>query len=358
MKRSALVSIFLLVVLILPAQAQWPRRAVYGFKKMPQVRVTLATQRALNQALRQQFSPSSPYLLTKSTFTLKMSNKGSTLAQHWENFPASAFVFEEKYNGKTYLWGVTASHYFLEQPILAIPQTGEESPVQFIAQGHYRMNDVTLFLIPPALQHKLKPFKLAARSPKKGDKLFSAGYFDDDFHVETNRVVKDILPSCFLTSLTVQDKLAREGACGGPVLNQRGELVGMHAGSSSRRQVGFVVPVEHIYEILQAYHNDGQAPRPLYFNGHEIGTININESIESIEVWKGNKLQETFLSYRKRAEIDYNHLEKLVDVTQADKIVFTLERLPFSALDTDQKIHRFEITYNLRNFHISKRQIQ
>ena len=118
-----------------------------------------------------------------------------------------------------------------------------------------------------------------------------------------------------------------------------------------------MVPVEHIYELLQAYQNNGQALRPLYFNNHKIGDININEHLRSIEVWKENKKIQDFFSYPHRAYIDYNHLENLVDASQADKLIFNIERNPFSMLEKDQKTHQFEITYNLRNFHISKRKI-
>ncbi len=344
----------LLISMISPLQAQKAKGLFRGLKQKPRT-ITLATQRTLNQALHNKFSPPS---LAKSTFTLKVSKKGQSPFRYGEESDASAFVFEEKYQGQTYLWGATASHYFFQNPTLKNPQTGEEIPVQFVAQGHYNMNDVSLFLIPLQLKDQFTPLSLAPHAPQKGEKLLSASYFDDEFHVEKNRVVTDILPTRILTLLTVEKNLSREGACGGPILNKQGTIVGMHVGSSAKRQAGFIVPVEHIYEVLQAYHNNGKALRPFYFNGRQIGNININEYIPHIDVWQGNKKIQEVETYPNRSYLDYNHLETFVDASHADKIVFVVERIPFSMLEADQHVRRFEITYNLRNFHISRREIK
>ena len=351
MEKLFLFLIFLFATFC-PGHAQWQKRTLHGLKKVSTQTLasrTLATQRAINQALRNKTN-----ILLKSTFPLKLSEDGASTFSSWEYPHASAFVFEEKYNGKTYLWGVTATHYYLEEPSLEDPQTGKEIPIQLLAQGHRGRNDVSLFAIPSSLQKQFTPLKLAAHSPKEGEKLFSAGYFEDGFHVEKNRIVKAILPNCILTSLVVKDRQAREGACGGPVLNKKGEIVGMHVGSS-QKQIGFVVPVEHIYELLQAYHNNGKSLRPLYFNGRQIGNLNINEHLHSIEVWKGNKKIQDFFSYPYRAHIEYDHLENLVDASSADRLVFIIERTPFSMLEKDQHTYQFKITYDLHTFYVSER---
>ena len=352
MKRSflSLLSIFLFIS-VCPAHAQRQKIPLKKFKNLyanASTPRTLAAQRALNRMLKDK-----THLLFQSTFTLKLSNENASTFSSWELPHASAFVFEENYNGKKYLWGATASHYFLGEP--SLEQTGKAPiPVQMVAQGHHGRNDVSIFPIPAALQNKFIPLKLAAHSPKEGETLHSAGYFDDGFHVEEKRMVKSVLPSRIVTSLQVKDTRAREGACGGPVLNEKEEIVGIHVGSS-QKQIGFVVPVEHIHELLQAYHNNGKALHPLYFNGRQIGNININEHLRSIEVWKGNKKIQDFFSLPRRGRVDYNHLENLVDASQADKIVFTIERTPFSMLEKDQHTYQFEITYNLHTFHVSER---
>jgi len=354
---NKLVFLFFIALLFVayPAQAQWQRVALRGLKK-PSVKMittrTLAMQRAINQTARK---TSLPNQLSQSTLILKLPQDKPCPFYDCCDINASAFIFEENYKGKTYLWGATASHYFLQKPLLENTQTGEEFPVQIVAKGHHGRNDISLFPIPAPLQNQFKPLKLANHSPKKGEALHSAGYFDDGFQVEKDRTVTDILPTRILTSLVVEDKLAREGACGGPVLNKKEEIVGMHVGSSNK-QIGFVVPVEYIYEILQAYHNHGKALRPFYFNGRKLGNINVNEYIHAIEVWQGEKQLHNFIAYPRRAYIDYEHLEKLVDYQNADKIVFVIERVPFSVTEEDQHLHQFKITYNLRTLQVSERE--
>lgn len=347
----ALFLLFTCAIFALPTYAQWRRGVAYGITSGSSR--TLATQRAINQALRKNLLPTNALL--KSTLLLKLSDDPSS-HYIWGNMNASAFVFEENYNGKRYLWGATAAHYFLQKPSLENSQLGLV-PIKIVAQGHYGYNDVALFPIPDNMQKYIQPLKLAEHSAKKGEELISAGYFDDGFQIEKNRVVIKRLPTRILTSLVVEDKLAREGACGGPVINAQGEVVGMHVGSSDRLQAGFVVPVEHFYELLQAYHQQGKSLHSLYFNGKNLGPININEFVQYIEVWQGNKLLDRFDSYPKRALIDYNHLEKWVDVSQADKIVLIIEKVPFSTVQRDQSTHQFEITYDLKTGLVSKQEI-
>lgn len=293
--------------------------------------------------------------LKRSIGTIALPARDFSFVHDWKDPKATAFVIEETYKGKKYLWGVTASHYFFEDPTFTGFSSAQEAPIKFVAQGHPALNDVSLFQIPANMQEQFIPLPLAQHSAQSGETLYSAGYFDNDFHLEKNRTVTGKMPHKLITSLKVEDKLAREGACGSPVLNKQGEVVGMHVGSSEARQLGFVVPVEHIHELLQAFHNQGRASHPIYFNGRQLGEINVNETIKSISVWNGKKILDLYLSYYKDRVVDLEHLETLVNTSGADSVVVTIEKIPFSVLDADQKTHEYEITYNLKNFHVSSR---
>ncbi len=357
--RILLILVFF-ICSIMPVHAiAHPFKKIGPFK-IPKFTRTLAQQQMLNKAqrhlLHQQYIPA--FKLKQSMSTIKLPTENLSVAHWWENPQATIFVIQETYNGQKRLWGVTATHYFFKNPSLKSPSSKEEEPITFVAQGHWGLNDISLFPIPTHMQHQFVPLKLAPHSAQPGDKLYSAGYFDDEFHIEKNRIVVDKMPHKLITSLKVEDKLCREGACGGPVLNKQGEVVGVHVGSSQRRQLGFMVPVEHIHDLLHAYHNNANAQKPFYFNGRQLGAINVNEFIKSIEVRRGPKLLDTFLFYRSQKPIDYEHLENLVDASQADQIIIHVERMPFSALDEDQHLHEYEITYNLKNFHVSKRTIR
>lgn len=357
---------FILLLLLancLPTQAQW-NKLKYTLEKAsgelsyaaPGFPRTLAMQRAINQIALNK-SRQQP-LLQQSTLTVKLPVSDFSTAVHWENPKATAFVIEESFQGKKYLWGVTASHYFFDHPVLEIPAQNTEIPILFLAQGHYGLNDISLFPIPQNLQQGFTPLLLAPHPAHLGEKLSSAGYFDDQFHLEKNRIVTQKTPYMITTSLKVEDLLSREGACGGPVLNARGEVVGMHVGSSQPNQAGFAVPVKNIYDLLYAYHHQGKYYQPFYFKGRKLGEVNINESIKLIEVWKGQNVLDKFLSYQHKWDIDYKHLEKFINTAGADRIVLIIERTPFSSLDKDQKNHYYEVEYNLKTFRISKKKIK
>ncbi len=354
---------FLLIVFLLCSCAP-----VYSFpnpvKKfrslsLPRATRTLAKQKVLNQAQRRVLLEQKIKFITqlkRAIGTITLPTEDFSISPQWENPRATAFVFQETYNGKKQLWGVSATHYSFKNPALVGPSSNKEEDISFVAQGHSGFNDISLFPIPSDMQAQFIPLPLAKTSAQLGDTVYSAGYFEDKFHIEGNRTVVEKGSHNFVTSLKVEDKLCREGACGGPVLNEQGEVVGVHVGSSQRRQLGFVIPVEHIYELLEALHHDGKFARPFFFKGRAIGTVNINEHITAIETWQGDRLVDNFLTYNKRHSLDYEHLEDVVNFSGADTVRFIIERTPFSMLAKDQRIHRYEIIYNLKNFHISKRE--
>ncbi len=346
----------------LPLQAQW-QQGMRTPKNLPRPRYsarhvsTLATKRAERQAALQIKINERKQIehLKKATVTIELPKDDFSTA-FWIDPKATAFVIEENHQGKKRLWGVSASHYRFVHPQWEDPATHTLLPLEFVAQGSFGFNDVTLFPIPQAMQPYVEPLTLASRPVKLGDRLHSVGYFNNGFQVEQNRIVKEIAPHRIITSLKIEEEPSREGACGGPVFNEAGEVVGMHVGSSAHRQIGFVIPAEHIQELLVAYYHRGKASHPLIFKGKELGKININEYICSLEVWKGDRLLNSFFTYHNRLAVDYEHLEDLVDTSGADKLVLLIERTPFSVLDADQSTRHFTLTYSLLNHNITYRE--
>ena len=351
MKKIFFFLLLFLVGGLLPLQAQW-QRGVKNLKNisrrtppLPARAVNLAIKRAQRQAILQAQSPHyTKQKLKKSTLVIE----NSDVFEHWGNIDASAFVIAETYRGKNQLWGVSVSHYRFEKPTLTDPRTRQEIPISLLAQGSYGFNDVTLFPIPQSMQDLVTPLPLATHPVQVGEDLHSVGYFDNEFQLEKHRQVLQKSDHLIVTSLQVFDKLSREGACGGPVLNKKEEVVGIHVGSSERRQFGFVIPVEHIREVLRAYHNHGKLVRPIIFNGVKLGSANIDEHIHSLSTWKNNHVLQEVFPYQEHLPIDYSHLEKMIDISQADKLVLVLEQNPFSSQQPDQSTHYTIITYQIR----------
>lgn len=366
MKKAFSLIAILLIAGTSALHAQWKRGATV-LKNTPRTaravtRITnLAEQRIARQTVqqiaRQSVRNEQQHVahLKKATVTIELP-KDDFSTTSWVDPKASAFVIEDNSNGETQLWGVSASHYLFSHPLWEDPLTHDLIPLDFVAQGSFGFNDVTLFPLPKQMREQIEPLQLAQGPVQLGDNLHSVGYFDDAFQVEKNRLVKEVSPHRIITRLKVEDKLSREGACGGPVLNEAGEVVGMHVGSSEPRKIGFVIPAEHIREALYAYHHQGKALHSLVFQGRALGSININEYVQSLEVWKNNRVVETFLTYHNRLGVDYDHLENLVNTEGADKLMLHIEQNPFSTLDENQKIYRYTITYDLHSHAIERQE--
>lgn len=342
MKRFACLLVCICGAVPLQAQGFW--RHAHNFFKAPsslQAARSLAMVRAENAAAR---AAANPQALSRSFQTLKLLGIHDAY-----DLDASSFVLQETYQGKKYLWGITVSHYYFrpQENLTAQNAKGQTFPVRFVAQGNHILNDVALFELPPEQIKNLTPLELAAHPPRVGEKLHSLSFFDDAIRHETGRIVQEVHPHQIITSLQVQDRLSREGACGGPVLNSRNEVVGIHAGSSHKQQIGFVVPAEHIRQLLLAYHQ-GVTMQPLVFNGQQIGEISLDQAIGVVEAQRGEFTLRTVQLFHNQHLVDFNHLEKLIDFSDADKVIFKIEQSPFLLTIPGQKSRLFILTYDLK----------
>lgn len=258
--------------------------------------------------------------------------------------PASAFVIEETYKGKKYMWGVTASHYGFIKPAIQVGRFNY-LPISFLAQGNRNANDVTIFPLPAQLKPHVKPLPLAAQSPNIGETLFSLSFFNKELYYEPGRKLLEKTSLRMVTSLKIDPEILREGACGAALLNQQGEVVGMHVGSSRSRSIGFVIPVEQIYLLLQEYHQPGSAQTSVLLHGRELFKLAINEGIIRVHARKNGQVIRTRFSYHHEKDLDYNHLENFIDLSEADEIGLSIERTNFS--NKNQMQESYYLTFPL-----------
>ncbi len=274
-------------------------------------------------------------------------------------FTASSFVIEEEFEGKKYLWGVTAAH--IAHIMRGYPAFWMENylpiDIEFSALGNAGMDDVALFPIPENMANHISPLKLAETRPAVGEKTYSFGFFNDDFYLVPNRKIQEVTPNRLITSLEF-DTTNRGGACGGPILNAQGEVVGVHIGSSDSQHISFVVPADAIKRLLQAYRQGGKNLQQLQFNGLPVAQININESIYRIRTVTGGYITGDFLAYHQEKDIDYNHLEKIVQDTAPDKLQIFIVHKPFAWTGTDRHEFFFQITYNFATGKSTRQEIE
>ena len=337
-----LVLCLFIVTTAIPAQAQWKKRVAQLFSKRPVV-VSSALQR---QVARASLPPLSAPVPFQNSLVILKENKLFLRSMHIQG---TGFVIQETYQGKTYLWGITATHYLFQKPALLYPDGSNKLiPISLVAQGSPGGADVSLFPLPSEMAGKVTPLKLASRLPKVNDELFSISMFDEKFHYEPERQVKEVSPLRLITSLQVNPQDNREGACGSPVFNKKGEVVGVHIGSSLTHQIGWVVPVNQIRSLLQAYHNQGNNPSPLILNGVQIGQINVNEFIQNIVVFRQNTVLQTYSFAHNEKKLDYAHLETTLDLTNADRVEILIIQNPFSSSQKNNHFHAFFILHDLK----------
>jgi hypothetical protein len=249
----------------------------------------------------------------------------------------TAFVIEEIYEGKRFLWGVTAAHMLnyvgpnLFAYISDIPFPWKTSVV---FAGESKWADVAIFPIPEEYYPYLKPIPIADKGVEIGEKVRSFGYFDGGFHIVRDRIVQEITNGRFSTSFQFKENQNRRGACGGPILNVHNELVGIHCGSSAGTpKVSFAVPAQKLKELIIAYRHNKIFLEKLKFKGKEIGEININQHLLCIEAYtKGRLLAKIYPenSAKQPIKTNYAHLENLFlslgfDLSEgADRIEITI----------------------------------
>ncbi len=244
-------------------------------------------------------------------------------------FSASAFFIEEMFGGKKHLWGVTAAHVAdIMGPqacvYLTLPEgITLEYPVKFTVKGNAGMADIALFPVEGELAGLVRPIPLAQTTPGPQEKLRSYGYFDDAFHIVRNRTVLANTPGRLVTSFEF-GAADRAGACGGPVLNESNELVGVHCGSSESKSQSYAVPAAHVKDLLYAARHGGYRLRPLVLNGQTVGQINVDEYIQSFNVKKNGASLRQLQPWHQEARVDYEHLETLLPLKGADEVEILL----------------------------------
>lgn len=265
-----------------------------------------------------------------------------------EPFTATSFVIEEEFEGKKQLWGVTAAH--IARLMSAYPAVWLEDyapfPVEFAAIGNAGMLDLALFQLPEEWPRNIPALKLAGHTPKPGEKTYSFGFFNDDFFLVPNREIKEVTPNRLITSLEI-DTPNRGGACGGPILNQQGEVVGVHIGSSDSQRISFAVPAAEIRRMLQAYYNKGQSVQPLLFNGKKIGDLNVNESIARVLTVTDGYTTGDFVTHHQEKDVDYAHLETLSPDADPDEVHIFISHQMFSYTDKTEKDFFIQLTYDV-----------
>lgn len=312
------------------------RAALQGIEKeaMEQAFLQAAEKAALQQSflrgVEQTASESQGLLfapqpaMEKSIFMVKKRRFFKTVP-----FQASGFVFEEEYNGKTYLWGVVAQHVINHTgpaPTVFFWVNGKEikATVKVVAHGSRNFADMALVRLPESIRQHVVPLKLADLPPLPGQVAESYGFYESNFNHTESREILEVSPGRMITTFNFGSG-PRKGACGGPLL-ANGVVIGVHCGSSRKKQISYAVNIHMINDLLAAARNQGVALRELKLKGKTIGTINIDQSITKITTYKNGQKINTTYPYKQPHKIDYNALEKIIFLKNVTDIYLELSR--------------------------------
>ncbi len=341
-----------------PAHAQWYRHmasALHSWKPTAfssSIHTTAA--QSLEQQVSRQIHQQQMSQMQKSVVRLVANNH--PLHGSLDSELHSAFIIEENYKGKKFLWGVTAAHYLLTRPAIEVQGMKHPLPISMAAAGAPRYTDIALFLLPDEAAPYVTPLQLASDDLQPGELLTSYGYYGKGFHQLEHRQVQQISPSRITTSYEFGND-ERNGACGGPVLNRYQEVVGVHCGSDPFKKKSFVIPVQHIRDLWTAYHHrfDG---RPLLLNGKEIYRMAANEAVLSVLVFRSEKRIFSVSLRSTDADIDLEHLETIPKLAQGDTLILLFERVPFQRDKNSFHTLHFQLKYNLQNGEVTFSTVQ
>ncbi len=271
-------------------------------------------------------------------------------------FQATGFVIQENFDGKIYLWGVTAKHITdILGPRFTAVFYQDGKPFSARAQVEYTGSQYGIDLALVSLDappDKLRPLT-TGNAPQAGEDLTSFGYGRGLFIQTPHRKTIFTGPNRVFTSFAFEKTTARSGLCGSPVLNARGELAAVHCGSRADHSCCVAVPAEHVRLLLNAYRRRSGGTRPLTFNGKVIGQLEANQAVFGVYARSGNMVlsQRTLATAHLTATAeefaDPAHLEKNLSLFNADHVAVLVFREPAETFNLNSSCEQTLYLYNL-----------
>jgi len=180
-------------------------------------------------------------------------------------------------------WAVTAGHtaQLGERLLLTFYNGKKEIQVYgtLVQQGPALLSDAALIKLEGPIPKELNPLKLSTEvSPQ--EKLTTWGYASNKLYkIEDLTFEKD--NTRFLRTDFPATQKKRSGLCGGPLLNEKGQAVGIHCGTGLADKA-YAASVRVIPYLIRAYYGE-DVQIPIIAKDITFGSIAINERIIYIE---------------------------------------------------------------------------
>ncbi|WP_432634255.1 hypothetical protein [Candidatus Avelusimicrobium sp.] len=238
----------------------------------------------------------------------------------------SGTVVSIPYNGKNEVYGVIATHAIatssgekdaLHKTFTAIVYKNglpHEATVEVVAYSPKSMLDMALVKFPADIEPLLAPYSISAGAPYLQDNLLSKGFTHSSAAAIPERQVVGVTPISIRTTISMPAE-KRPGLCGSAVLNDKGELVGIHTGSVHNaedpgKDVAYATHAHYLYKLVEAYHNNGVAKIPFYFDDKPIFDMDIDEYLTAGSLLDENKKAIKNLTFE--SKFSYSKIKKAI----------------------------------------------
>jgi len=209
----------------------------------------------------------------------------------------SGFVFKTTYQGKEEIFGVIAQHAMklaagnggdVEKYFTARVMQNDQVvdiPAEVVQMSSPTLSDVALVKFRPEDEPLLTPLTLAEEEPAQNEPLTLIG-----FGVEKLTFLTDtpLLKNSLISLRFPMIGEGWSGLCGGPVLNEAGNVVGTMTGirqNDLNSFTGYATRNLYLRSLVSAYHNDVEnASFPLILGGEKIIDLKSDEYIPRVIV--------------------------------------------------------------------------
>ena len=239
----------------------------------------------------------------------------------------SGTVVSIPYNGKNEVYGVIATHAIamssgekdaLHRTFTAIVYKNglpHEATVEVVAYSPKSMLDMALVKFPADIEPLLAPYSISEGAPYLQDNLLSKGFTHSSAAAIPERQVVGVTPISIRTTISMPAE-KRPGLCGSAVLNDKGELVGIHTGSvhhaeDPAQDVAYATHAHYLYKLVEAYHNNGVAKIPFYFDDKPIFDMDIDEYLTAGSLLDENKKAIKNLTFE--SKFSYSKIKKAIE---------------------------------------------
>lgn len=294
----------------------------------------------------------------------------------------SGGVFQVMRDGKKEVFGFIAAHSLADVPsgtteqvenqyylsrffeMKVEDQWGNQHLVEaeVVALSSPKMLDIALVKFRPGDEKLFNPFPLRQEPLKEGEELIYEGFSERIGQVSFSRKLLEQTPISLRTDMR-WPRLKRLGFCGGAVVDQQRQLVGIHTGSycgsSLAADIGFATHAHFLNLLVNEFHHKGKVTFPLELGGKKIIDLAPEEHIISVGFF--DKHGEEIGFYITGFKFSYSTVNDMIQEKSPRYLRFLIGKTGWSNLDSDyveESVSRREVTYDFKRGRVVSKELE